>query len=84
MIMWFTYKNKIFDIGINKDLVSFSQAIESDESDKWIDAMKDELKSMKDNKVWDLVELSESSRRSVVSGFLKLNVTQMAILNDIS
>ncbi|XP_075080360.1 uncharacterized protein LOC107807206 [Nicotiana tabacum] len=28
-----------FDIGLNKDPVSFSQAIESNESEKWIDAM---------------------------------------------
>jgi len=52
-----------FDIGINKDPVSFSQAIESTESDKWIDAMNEELKSMEYNKVWDLVQLPESSKR---------------------
>jgi len=28
-------------------------------SKKWIDAMKDEIKSMQDNDVWDLVELLE-------------------------
>ena len=28
-------------------------------SQNWINAMKDEMKSMKDNNVWDLVELSE-------------------------
>ena len=38
-----------FDISINKDPVSFSQAIESNESNKWIDAMKDELKSTEQN-----------------------------------
>ena len=52
-----------FDLGINKDPVSFSQAIESTKSDKWINAMKDELKSMEQNKVWDLVELLESCKR---------------------
>ncbi|PHT84733.1 BEL1-like homeodomain protein 2 [Capsicum annuum] len=34
------------DLGIDDDPVSFSQAIESNNSDKWINAMKDELKSM--------------------------------------
>nr|KYP31158.1 Retrovirus-related Pol polyprotein from transposon TNT 1-94 [Cajanus cajan] len=29
----------------------------SSNSQKWIDAMKDEMKSMQDNDVWDLVEL---------------------------
>ncbi|KAF3656674.1 hypothetical protein FXO37_15359 [Capsicum annuum] len=47
------------DLGIEDDPDSFSQAIESNNSDKWINAMKDELKSMEQNKVWDLVELPE-------------------------
>ena len=46
-----------FDIGISKDLVSFSQAIKSVGSIKWMDAMKDEMKLMNQNKVWDLIEL---------------------------
>ena len=35
-----------YDCGINNDPVLFSQAINSDKFDKWIDAMKEELKSM--------------------------------------
>nr|KYP32674.1 hypothetical protein KK1_046577 [Cajanus cajan] len=31
----------------------------SSNSQKWIDAVKDEMKSMQDNDVWDLVELLE-------------------------
>ena len=46
-----------FDIGIMKDPVSYSQAITNDNSDKWIAAMKDELKSMADNQVWELAPL---------------------------
>ncbi|XP_020262634.1 uncharacterized protein LOC109838616 [Asparagus officinalis] len=45
------------DFGIDEDPVSFSQAMKSHNSDKWFDAMKDELKSIEHNKVWDLVEL---------------------------
>nr|KYP38279.1 Retrovirus-related Pol polyprotein from transposon TNT 1-94 [Cajanus cajan] len=33
--------------------------MQSYSSQKWIDAMKDEMKSMQDNDVWDLVELLE-------------------------
>ncbi len=51
-----------FDIRINKDPISFSQAIESNASDKWLDAMKAELKSMEQNKVLDLVELPKRSK----------------------
>ncbi|GJX94278.1 retrovirus-related pol polyprotein from transposon TNT 1-94, partial [Tanacetum coccineum] len=43
-----------FEIGIDNDLVSFSQAIKGNKSEMWIDAMKEELKSMAQNKVWDL------------------------------
>jgi hypothetical protein len=48
-----------FDIETCKDFVSFSQAIEGNDSVRWIDAMNDELKSMDQNKVWDIVELPE-------------------------
>ncbi|KAL6338190.1 hypothetical protein AAG906_015153 [Vitis piasezkii] len=48
-----------YDIGTSKDPVSFSQAISCSDSNKWIDAMNDELKSMDQNKVWELVELPE-------------------------
>src|ERR1044072_1369287 len=37
--------------------------MESDNSEDWINAMKEELKSMDDNNVWDLVELPKGSKR---------------------
>ena len=52
-----------YDCGINNDPVLFSQAINSDKFDKWIDAMKEELKSMTQNNVWDLIEFPEGSKR---------------------
>jgi len=52
-----------YDIGINKDPVSFSHAVESKESMEWINAMKEELKSMQQNEVWDLVELPHGCKR---------------------
>ncbi|KAJ9535138.1 hypothetical protein OSB04_un001784, partial [Centaurea solstitialis] len=51
-----------FNIGIMKDPVSYSQAIASDNSEKWIDAMNDELKSMADNQVWDLTQLPDGHK----------------------
>ena len=51
-----------FDIGIRKDPVSFSQAMESDDSSKWMEAMNEELKSMAHNDVWDLIELPNSCK----------------------
>ena len=40
-----------YDYGIDNDSVSFSQAINSDKSDKLIDVMKEKLKSMTQNNV---------------------------------
>lgn len=51
------------DLSIDKGPVTFQQAIECSNSEKWIDAMKEELKSMSDNNVWDLVELPEGYKR---------------------
>jgi len=47
-------------VGLTEDdPINFYQAIHSSNSQKWIYAMKDEMKSMKDNEVWDLVEFPE-------------------------
>ena len=51
-----------FDIWIRKDPVPFSQAMESDDSNKWMEAMNEELKSMAHNGVWDLIELPNSCK----------------------
>ena len=51
------------DLSIDNDPISFSEAINGDNSNKWLDAMKDELKSMAHNDVWDLVELPEGCKR---------------------
>ena len=52
-----------FDIGSSKDSISFPQALESVDSTKWMNAMKDELKSIDQNEVWDFVELPEGYKK---------------------
>lgn len=42
------------------DSVTCDEAIIRKESDKWIIAMEDELKSMRHNEVWELVDLPEN------------------------
>ena len=50
-----------FDIGaVEDDPINFRQALEGSKSQEWIDAMNEEIKSMKDNDIWDLVTLPES------------------------
>ena len=45
---------------IEDDPINLCQPMRNSNSQKWIDAIKDEMKSMKDNEVWDLVEFPES------------------------
>lgn len=45
-----------------EDPINFSQAMRSPNSLKCVDAMKDEMKSMADNDVWDLVKLPEGNK----------------------
>lgn len=51
-----------FDIGLKDDQVSFNQVKQCEKSQKWIDAMKNEMKSMEDNDVWDLVDLPKGAK----------------------
>ena len=51
------------DLSIDNDPYSFSEAINGDNSDKWLDSMKDELKSMAHNDARDHVELLEGYKR---------------------
>jgi uncharacterized protein YqgQ len=47
-----------YDIGMmEEDPENIHQALKCRNSDKWIEAMNDEIKSMYDNKVWDIVPL---------------------------
>ena len=50
------------ELSINRDSVSLRQAMESGNSEKLLNVMKEELKSMDDNKFWDLVKFLEGSK----------------------
>ena len=58
---------KIYFTAVN---AKTGQVMESENSVEWFDAMEDELKSMETNGVWELVELPEGCKTSVVSGYL--------------
>ncbi|KAK7276201.1 hypothetical protein RIF29_17337 [Crotalaria pallida] len=47
---------------MEEDPINFLQAMQSSNSQKWVDAMNEEIKSMKDNDVWDLVPLPEGEK----------------------
>ena len=49
-----------FDLEIKEyDPINLGQALQSFNAHKWIDAMNEEMKSVHDNDVWDLVRLPE-------------------------
>ena len=51
------------NVGVMEDdPINFCQAVESSNSLKWIDAMNEEIKSMRDNDVWDLVSLPKDAK----------------------
>ena len=54
----YTIENEC-DLSMDDDPISFKMAMESDNSEEWFDASKEEMKSMDDNHVWDLVELPD-------------------------
>ena len=50
-------------VGLTKDdPINFCQAMCSSNSQNWINVMKDEMKSMQDNDVWNLVELPKGMK----------------------
>ncbi|KAL6329782.1 hypothetical protein AAG906_037488 [Vitis piasezkii] len=57
-----TYKEYDIGIGVEDDPIMFSQAMGGNESTLWYNAMKDEMNSMANNQVWDLVELPKCAK----------------------
>ena len=51
------------DLGIYNDPDSYTQAMQGVDYGKWFHAMEEELKSMDQNQVWDLVELPKGCKR---------------------
>jgi hypothetical protein len=44
------------------DPTSFEEAMRSAHSSKWLEAMKDEMRSMSNNRVWDLEEIPKGAK----------------------
>ena len=44
------------------DPISFEEAMRSAHSSKWLEAMEDEMKSMKTNSVWDLETIPKGAK----------------------
>ena len=64
-------------------LINLQQALQSSNSHKWTDAMKDEMKSMEDNDVWDIVEFPKGSKPISCKWIFKTREIQMLMSKDI-
>ena len=51
-----------YDIGSVADPITYVEAVSCPQSELWLDAMRDEIQSMRHNGVWELVELPEGHR----------------------
>ncbi|RVW98915.1 Retrovirus-related Pol polyprotein from transposon TNT 1-94 [Vitis vinifera] len=71
-----------YDVGLESDPTSYGQAINSKNSTLWLYAMEEELKSMKDNEVWDLVELPKGIKTIGCKWILKPNMILRAMSKD--
>lgn len=67
---YYLYNCKITCFSLDRDIkdhvdpTTYLEAIKSQESSLWLDAMKDELDSIEQNKVWELCELPKN-RKSI-------------------
>ena len=51
-----------YDIGSVTDPITYEEAVSCPQSELWLDAMRDEIQSMRHNGVWELIELPEGNR----------------------
>ena len=51
-----------YDIGSVTDPITYEEAVSCPQSELWLDAMRDEIQSMRHNGVWELNELPEGQR----------------------
>lgn len=62
-------KLRDFDTSLNTELSEPSSVDEAMQSEKWLNAMKEEMKSLKDNKTWVLVLKPKMPQLLIVNGF---------------
>ena len=65
------------------DPTSFEEAMRSDHSSKWLEAIEDEMKSMNANKVQDLKIITKGAKTYAINGSTKQNLTLKGIQRDI-
>ena len=59
---------------------NFEEAINSEQKDKWLEAMKTEIESLNETETWDLVLKEKGQILFLANGCTKLNMIQTEIL----
>ena len=59
---------------------NYEEAMMSPDSAKWLEAMKSEIESMYENKVWNLVDLPDDRQAIEINGSLRRRGTLMVML----
>lgn len=64
-----------FNISDKLNLITYEEARSSPHSNVWLDAMKDQIKYMRSNNVWDLVNCQKVTNQLDANRSLKLKET---------
>ena len=59
---------------------NYEEAMMSPDSAKWLEAMKSEMRSMYENKVWTLIDLPDDQRAIEINGSLRRRRTRAVML----
>jgi hypothetical protein len=65
------------------DPTSIEEAMRNGNSSKWLEAMKDEIKSISTNKVWDLEPIPKGAKTIGCKWVYNKNMTLKGILKDL-
>ena len=78
------YGNPVLDIMLldNNEPSNYEEAMAGPDSNKWLEAMKSEIESMYENKVWTLTDLPDD-RRAIENKWIFKKRTRMVMLPSI-
>ena len=76
------YSNPILEVMLldHGEPTNYEEAMMSPDSTNWLEAMKSEMGSMYENKVWTLVDLPDDRKPSTINGSLRRRLTLMVML----
>ena len=76
------YGNPVLEVMLldHDELANYEEAMMSLDSAKWLEAMKSEMRSMYENKVWTLIDLPNDRRAIKINGSSRGRRTMIVVL----